>query len=1563
MKRGLGTILIILLFAMSFSYPPAAGVASANGPEDVFAEDFESYPATVYPSSLSALSSQLNYTGYVTEDAQTQNRSFRIAKTSATTVSTYAQMTLAPERYLEQATVEVRAMAEQTNLLTLISVLVGESDYITQLAFFNDGKIKAYTDSGWFTVAPYSANTWYDFQISVDAHTQKFDIYVNGSPLALGLSFRADQSELRQWRTGIYKGDDVGAIAIDNIRIRDSLIEAPAPEYDEDFEGLTPGVYPSTLDPQSTAANYSTVTEAIYGESGQVMKLERIEADDSSYYVYKTIPATSEDMRISFRARAEQSDAIVFAPVIQGLNGVITQIAFFNTGNLRILQGTWVDLMADYEAGRWYAFDIVIHVQTQTFAVWVDGKLLGDSFAFQTAQESVSKIGFGLYKGDGASTLYVDDIHIEPYVYASVSQASLPGGPLTLAQGSEEKLPITLLPENVLYYDVQWTSSEPEVASVDADGSVKGLHAGETIITAQVTDTVSSAVYTASRPVSVYFQHAAEVHVSPETLTLPAGADERLAAQVLPANASDSTVVWSSSNETVAQVDASGVVYAKAPGTALISATTSDEGHLSSSTVTVIPRTVAYTWYVDAESGSDTNDGSLTQPFRTLQRARDAFRANAANGEMTGDAEIILRGGVHELNETLLLNEQDSGSGYYNVTYQSYPGEEAVISGGRSINGWQLYDAAKGIYRAPSEGLETRQLYINGIRAIRARSEGPLAEAEISENGVISNNVDIAGWNRLDHLEFVFQELWTQPRALVQSAIVSEDGTTIEFMMQQPGWGAVRNKGAASVSKGPVYIENAYELLDDEGEWYADDAYVYYKPRSFENMSTASVTAPVLEELIRIEGASLDERVHNIRFENVVFAYSTWLWPSTSYGLADAQNNHLRYPGQDDRLIDAAVTVRKAHHISFESNRFKHIGSTALKLIDGVQDSTVNGNHMYDISGSAINVGEPTASNAYIYAPPDARLIMRNVDVTNNYIHDIGIEYASAAAVSAGFPVDMEISRNHIFNIPYSAIHIGYGWTSFVSTGQKQVRVQNNYIHDLMGAGIYDGGAIYTLGHTGASLEDMNEVSGNYVQNQLEKWSVLYADNGSNYWKFSNNVIDQTETPSWGDEPAYWAFGKEKDLLFDNNYTSTDHVQATITSFPVTNTKVYADGDWPSEAQQIIGDAGLEEPYQERNELAAERVHATEELALQVSETAQISLTATKDKGEVANLSGLPVVYRSLQPDIASVTCDGIVEALNDGKATIETTLVLGDLLWTYETEVYIGDQVVSMELRNIPDAGRKLILGETLDPGVYGVTDLGRELLFDDLSITSSDEDVVAIQPDGTLLAAGEGEATVTIATYGSNSLSRTFGIEVIQYSSEEGLLLPPYPLNDALEHTSGWEVSSGTLAFDEGSLRLTTPSGHGYYSSQTFSNELLTFDMTIEAEAGWEAITFRNQQLGSPLIDTYAVVIKPNEIELHRFNNGTRTVIFGSVNGLTSLGGEAYPNDVLPFGVKKRVQVGAINEEDGVRIVLNVDGRNIFYYLDKQADRIQSEGYFTVMARYGNVLIGPTEIDDPET
>ncbi|MFM2092327.1 MAG: hypothetical protein RLZZ127_2816, partial [Planctomycetota bacterium] len=131
-----------------------------------------------------------------------------------------------------------------------------------------------------------------------------------------------------------------------------------------------------------------------------------------------------------------------------------------------------------------------------------------------------------------------------------------------------------------------------------------------------------------------------------------------------------------------------------------------------------IPTLSALDFYV-SPGGRDSDPGTLQAPFRTLTRARDAVRA--ANTTMTADITVYLRGGYHRLGETLTMTQADSGMNGHRVVWCAYPGERPIISGGRGIAGWSLHDAGKGIWKASVPGLETRQLYVNHRRAVRAR--------------------------------------------------------------------------------------------------------------------------------------------------------------------------------------------------------------------------------------------------------------------------------------------------------------------------------------------------------------------------------------------------------------------------------------------------------------------------------------------------------------------------------------------------------------------------------------------------------------------------------------------------------------------------------------------------------------------------------------------------------------------------------------------------------------------------------------------------------------------------
>ena len=85
------------------------------------------------------------------------------------------------------------------------------------------------------------------------------------------------------------------------------------------------------------------------------------------------------------------------------------------------------------------------------------------------------------------------------------------------------------------------------------------------------------------------------VNVTPATKTLDVGEEVQLTAEVLPHDATNKTVSWSSNNTSKATVSSTGLVTAKALGTATITATTADGGYTSTCTITVVNSVVSVT--------------------------------------------------------------------------------------------------------------------------------------------------------------------------------------------------------------------------------------------------------------------------------------------------------------------------------------------------------------------------------------------------------------------------------------------------------------------------------------------------------------------------------------------------------------------------------------------------------------------------------------------------------------------------------------------------------------------------------------------------------------------------------------------------------------------------------------------------------------------------------------------------------------------------------------------------------------------------------------------------------
>ena len=164
-----------------------------------------------------------------------------------------------------------------------------------------------------------------------------------------------------------------------------------------------------------------------------------------------------------------------------------------------------------------------------------------------------------------------------------VSSISLSNEAISLRVGQTVTLTATVLPYDATDKTVTWTSSNEAVATVDADGKVTAKALGQAVITAKCGEV------SATCAVTVIPTPAESVTLSQTTASLKVNQTVALTATVMPEDATDKTVTWTSSNEAVATVDANGKVTAMALGEAVITAKCGDVSATCAVTVVATP--------------------------------------------------------------------------------------------------------------------------------------------------------------------------------------------------------------------------------------------------------------------------------------------------------------------------------------------------------------------------------------------------------------------------------------------------------------------------------------------------------------------------------------------------------------------------------------------------------------------------------------------------------------------------------------------------------------------------------------------------------------------------------------------------------------------------------------------------------------------------------------------------------------------------------------------------------------------------------------------------------------
>jgi hypothetical protein len=518
------------------------------------------------------------------------------------------------------------------------------------------------------------------------------------------------------------------------------------------------------------------------------------------------------------------------------------------------------------------------------------------------------------------------------------------------------------------------------------------------------------------------------------------------------------------------------------------------------------------TLYV-SPTGNDSNPGTMAQPLRTVGKARDVVRGMTAG--MIADITVYLRGGTYPQTSTLAFSNADSGQNGHYVKYLAYTGEQPIITGGQPITGWTASTTGNGIYTAGGITTPFRQLYVNGVKAIRARTpnlgtNGAFAFNRLTGADNTNQNIQVASsevssWNNFTKVEMHVMIGWGD--STLRLASYTTTGSTAYLKVQSPESTIVFVRPFPHLggqfggfTKHCYYFENALEFLDQPGEWYLDEGtgVLSYKPRSGEDLTKAVVVAPMVETAVSIAGTSTTSQVGYLWFQGITFAHSTYMRPSQS-GFLDAQAGQYNLTATSDNKQTigrppAGVSVMNANHIHFERNIFTQMGATGLDFISGTNNDTIIGNVVTDIAGNGISIGKFTADDTteyhIPYNPSDKNEICTSDTIKDNYIHNVTTEFQGGTGIAGGYPKQVDIEHNEVAYANYTGISIGYGWTSSVNAMSNNYINYNN-VHHVTQI-LADGAALYTL----SNQQPASQMQYNYLHDYATSQWADYGDNG-----------------------------------------------------------------------------------------------------------------------------------------------------------------------------------------------------------------------------------------------------------------------------------------------------------------------------------------------------------------------------------------------------------------------------------------------------------------------------------
>ncbi len=549
-----------------------------------------------------------------------------------------------------------------------------------------------------------------------------------------------------------------------------------------------------------------------------------------------------------------------------------------------------------------------------------------------------------------------------------------------------------------------------------------------------------------------------------------------------------------------------------------------------------------------APSGNDSHAGSQEKPFRSIKRAQTAVRRHVSAG-LTNDVTVYLREGTYELEAPLDFGPDDVGTEHHSVTYAAYPEESVTISGGRNIShGTRLElttggeekteasggtivwkQAQDGIWKALIPGVKRgdcffRQLFVSGRRATRARmpnsdeTELKVRDVDITWQEESSHPArfalqfdanSISDWFGIDDVEVVVRREWS----LLRKKLESVDAASGWVVLRGPHHRDFQKKDKISfndVRPGRfAFFENALAFLDRPGEWYLDRAtgMLYYHPKAGEDVRNESIVVPMLTGALLAVRGTEEQPVRNLHFQNISFAHTEFPLPPQGVAARQAAD-YWTFNGA--KTVDSMFAFEFAENCTIRDCAFKHAGGGGVSLGKGVHRFRFEKNRLFDLGANGIAVDFDVTPLLPDKRALAEKLTPRDIRIVDNHIHDIGTVYYGAVGILIKYSADSLVAHNHVHDLPYTGISVGWGW-SLNDTPARGNTIEFNHVHHVMKE-LADGGGIYTLSHQPNTL-----FRGNLIHDiewcqyaQGPRGNGFFIDQSSRPYHFEHNIVYST---------------------------------------------------------------------------------------------------------------------------------------------------------------------------------------------------------------------------------------------------------------------------------------------------------------------------------------------------------------------------------------------------------------------------------------------------------------------